>query len=495
MSDELDRKIDALLGEMRDVNRRLDDASTTDGGRKAAALDGQAAIAAQASKVDEAREDEARKDAKAAKLEAQIENLTRLMHEDRGPSKAASIGNGAPVIGSGSRLKTGAFVKAHPALAASFENYQGGEFMVAYAARKGYLSDGLDPEVQMWGKAQLSQFAAWAGQADLSRSYSFLDAVGKATLGTTGATGGYVLPNNLVDTVIKPKTQRALYTQGGLVTVINGVAVRGVDQPYRTGAPARATFADWGVAKENVNETYGSYTATLGTLAKIYDVGKQYLRFSAGAAEQDVMDELTKSFALGENYAVIAGPGTGAATPGVNDPTLGVYTALLTGVATYRTAHGSAASNTLLGSLAFALTEGAGALGARNRESQAWVVDATTFWTAIGQGTNEAGFFVNPAGGPTGFARTASGELTFWNQPVYYDSNLGTNATTKIAIGGEWDAVKFYRGMEFRIDSSDVAGTRWDNNIVGFRGEEEIAINASSAVSVGAMQLITAVIA
>ena len=303
MSDELDRKIEGLLGEMRDLNRRFDEASTTDGGRKAAAMDGQADIAKKASEVDEDRIEKQRRDAKADKLEAQIETLTRLMHEDRSPSKAASIGNGTSSITQGSRIKQGAFVKAHPALAASFENYQAGEFMVAYAARKGYLGDGPDPEIVAWGKAKLSEFASWAGQADLSRSYSFLDAVGKATLGTTGATGGYVLPNNLVDTVVKPKTQRALYTQGGLVTVVNGVAVRGVDQPYRTGAPARAAFANWGVAKENVNEVYGSYTATLGTLAKIYDVSAQYLRFSAGSAEQDIMDELSKSFALAENFA------------------------------------------------------------------------------------------------------------------------------------------------------------------------------------------------
>ena len=82
-----------------------------------------------------------------------------------------------------------------------------------------------------------------------------------------------------------------------------------------------------------------------------------------------------------------------------------------------------------------------------------------------------------------------------WGIPIYFDQNLGANATTKIAIGGEWDALKLYRGMEFRIDSSDVAGTRWDNNVVGFRGEEEIGIHAGSAVSVGAFQLLTAAIA
>ncbi len=124
--------------------------------------------------------------------------------------------------------------------------------------------------------------------------------------------------------VKKPQTMRAIYTD--LVTVRSGVNVRGVDQPFRTGAPARATFQDWGQTKENVNEAYGSYTANLGTIARIYDVGKQYLRFSAGSAEQDVMDELQKAMALGENFYIIAGAGTGSV--GSGDPTTGVYTAL-----------------------------------------------------------------------------------------------------------------------------------------------------------------------
>src|SRR5439155_5070975 len=105
-----------------------------------------------------------------------------------------------------------------------------------------------------------------------------------------------------------------------------GVAVRGVDQPFRLGAPARMTFQDWNTSKENVNETYGSYSANLGTLARIMDITKQYARFSAGAAEADVMDELTRAAILGENYYMIAGAGTGSV--GSGDPTYGVYTGL-----------------------------------------------------------------------------------------------------------------------------------------------------------------------
>jgi len=131
---------------------------------------------------------------------------------------------------------------------------------------------------------------------------------------------------------------------------------------------------------------------------------------------------------------------------------------------------------------------------ANNREFTAIVVDHTTYFTAVREGADNAGFWVNPAGGPTGFNILPSGQLRFWQVPVYYDTNLGTNATTKIAIGAQWDAFKLYRGMEFRVDSSDQAGSRWDQNLVGYRGEEEIGFHAGTAVETGAAFLLTAVI-
>lgn len=488
----------AILAQMRQLADREDEAAKDgDGARKAEAADGRAAVAKDFVAADTDKLGAEIKKTRKGSLEQRVEDLTKFLYDSRKGSKAALVGPGQSIASGmfGSRMKKGsAGTRPHPALKASFQNYTAGEFIAAYSGAKGYLSDWRDAEIEMAAKAKLNEFALWAGPPDRSSALLLIGADGKATLGATGATGGYVLPNNLVDSVIKPNVQQAIYPTMG-VRVIGGVAVRGVDQPYRTGAPARAQFADWGATKQNVDEAYGSYTATLGTLAKIYDVGKQYLRFSAGSAEQDVMDEITKSFALAENYAVIAGPGTGAITPGVNDPTYGLYTALVAGAATYTSTIAAPSNATLVGSLAAGLQVASAQLRARSRNSSGWVVDATTFSTVIAQGTDAAGFFVNPAGGPTGFRMTDSGQLTFWGVPLFFDANLGTNATTKIAIGGEWDALKLYRGIEFRIDSSDVAGDRWDKNLVGFRGEEEIGIHAGSAVSVGAFQLLTAAIA
>ena len=40
------------------------------------------------------------------------------------------------------------------------------------------------------------------------------------------------------------------------------------------------------------------------------------------------------------------------------------------------------------------------------------------------------------------------------------------------------------------MDSTDQAGDRWDKNLIGFRGEMEIAFDARPAVFAGAFELV-----
>ncbi len=484
MSEITGEQLDQLNAHMAELVRVRNEAGKAgDGARYVETIDPAKEVADKLAKADEAKEDKNRTDMKAMIAE----EMKAALRDLRSPSLAAALGPG-PSTQSGRRNEQ-AVINAFPTLKAAFSDYQPGEFISAVMAVKN-LSDGIDFERAQWGKAKLQELGAWS--ADLpgkSTNYSFVGGDGKATLGATGATGGYVLPNNLVDTLIKPATQRAVYQS--LVTVRNGVNVRGVDMPFRTGAPARAQFQDWGATKENVDEAYGSYTATLGTIARIYDVGKQYLRFSAGSAEADVMDELTKGIILGENYYIIAGAGTGSV--GTGDPTTGVYTALNARLG-FHGAFAAASTTTVAGSFASACSTLIQTVAGFNREVSAIVVDHTTYFSATRQGSDTAGFWVDPAGGPTGFNVSPSGQLRYWQVPIYYDTNLGTNATTKIAIGAQWDVFKLFRGMEFRVDSTDVAGTRWDKNVVGFRGEEEIGFNAASGVEVGAGYLLTSVI-
>ena len=252
---------------------------------------------------------------------------------------------------------------------------------------------------------------------------------------------------------------------------------------------------DWGSTKENVDEVYGSYTASLTTFARIYDVAKQYLRFSAGAAEADVIDELAKAARLTEEFSILAGPGTG--TVGVGDATLGIYTSL---AATptwlgYRGAKtGAASSSTIAGSFGTACAEVIGLMAARSRFPNVIIVDSLTYFAMIAQGSDTAGFWLSPQTSG-GLIFDSTGGLSFNGVPIRHTPNFNAfTGTSKHLIAIEGSAFRAFRGMEFRIDSSDVAGSRWDQNLVGFRGEMELGFNAERGVHIGAAQLMTAVI-
>lgn len=393
----------------------------------------------------------------------------------RQPSMAAAIGDGSS--SKGSQLVR----QEHPWLKATLgAQYEPGAFLTSV-----WQAGSKDASEQTAGKARLHDLGI--GFADAPSE------AGKATLGTTNAGGGYVLPNNLVDRVAKPRVGAIDWEQE--ITFRDGVAVRGVDQPYRTGAPSRFLAQDWGATKDNVDEVYGSYTAGLVTFARIYDVGKQYLRFSAGAAEADVMDELNKGAKLAVEFSILAGPGTG--TTGSGDSTTGIVTALLATPTWlgYRSAKtGAAAINTIAGSFASAIAEMCSLMAVRARFPTVIVVDSLTYFAVITQGSDTAGFWLDPKASG-GFTIDASGGLSFWGVPIRHTPNFNSFAgSTKAALAIDGAAFKAYRGMELRIEASDTAGTRWDKNLVGFRGEFELGFNADTAVHVGAAQLMTAVI-
>jgi hypothetical protein len=62
-------------------------------------------------------------------------------------------------------------------------------------------------------------------------------------------------------------------------------------------------------------------------------------------------------------------------------------------------------------------------------------------------------------------------------------------------VGGEFRAAELFFGEGYRVDTSDQAGTRWDYNLTGFRGEEEMGFNADPYVASGFFQQITNLIA
>jgi hypothetical protein len=126
--------------------------------------------------------------------------------------------------------------------------------------------------------------------------------------------------------------------------------------PFEQETISRAVIALPGATKENSNFIVNNYTATLYTLARIFDVGNQLLRQSGGAAEQLVRSKLARAFALGEDHYALNGTGT-------SQP-FGLLTAIGTS-GDYVSTFSSPADNTVAGSVMAAVATAAGALETR----------------------------------------------------------------------------------------------------------------------------------
>lgn len=397
----------------------------------------------------------------------------------REPSKASFVGG--TVVPSMSGYAKGAFVynlwRASDPSFLDAERQDAYRTLAAMTQRQG-LSD--DSKGSLGGPDQFSpddQTRVGSGGGGWILPDRTIELV-KATLGTAATTGGNIIANAVITDLVKPGRYRSAVT--GLVDAIRGVSAYQTQIPVRASAPARAVVALWGDTKENVNLTYGAYTATMYTLARIYDVAKQFLRFSQGAAEQDILQELAHAFELGEAYYTLQGSGT-------NEP-YGIQTALATQFGAF-TSSFSPSATTLAGSIATALATAAGALAVRNRNPEAALLGPLAYWTMVAQGTDTAGFFFAE---PNGVQGIRPGTLISpFGIPVYPESQLAGNDDLLI---GEFSAQKVYFGESYRVDTSDQAGDRWDKNLVGFRGEEEMGLDARPAVNAGAFQFIADVL-
>lgn len=325
------------------------------------------------------------------------------------------------------------------------------------------------------------QIAGKALLDEMGSRFANPDPAAKATVGDSSANGGYIIPNPVVvDIDLQATPFRSVVN---LATVIDGVVGSGVQLPWEQETISRAVIASPGSTKENTDFIVNAYTASLYTLARIFDVGNQLLRQSQGAAERLVRSKLARAFGLGEDYYFLSGSGS-------SQP-YGLLTAIGTS-GPYVTSFTPSAT-TLAGSIASAAAKVAGVLSNRGAVPDGAILNSADYWTALSQGTDTAGFFFAPAAGPLAIGATQAGNpapgpfgLRWAHSPQMTADNL---------VVGEFRDLQFYRGQGYRVDVSDQAGTRWDKNETGFRGEEEIAFDARPSVYTGHFQRVTDLVA
>ena len=292
----------------------------------------------------------------------------------------------------------------------------------------------------------------------------------KSVLGTSVATGLAVVPNNFVSDVA---------TQIGTLSpwrnIINFETIStgaGVDIPYEiTGIAAALLQGAYGSNKDVRDFQFGEATATLYEVAQIADVGNQLLRQSGGAAERVVRRRLAASFAMTESNWITNGSGS-------SQP-LGFLPAIL--------AFGDvAAFKTTLSSEPRAATIGRalGALESRGRQATAVVLSPANYWSMAveGLGTSYAGGWALDPTQPAEGRPVAS----LWGVPIYRCADLPSGT----GLAGDFSEATAWLGDELRIDVSSEAGSRFDQNITGFRAEEEFGFNAEPYVRTGQIQKI-----
>jgi HK97 family phage major capsid protein len=296
----------------------------------------------------------------------------------------------------------------------------------------------------------------------------------KAVLGTTDATGQAVVPNNFVTSLVEALTLSNPYR--GVFEVVDGLTTNGVDIPYEVTAITAALLQGaFGSNKDVRDFQFGLATATLYSIAQIADIGNQLLRQSNGAAERAARRRLAGSIGMLE--ATYITNGSGSSQP------LGFFPALA--------AFGDPAGfKTTLSSeprLA-AMARGIAAMESRGvqRANLVFCMNPTDYWetAAEGLGTSYAGgWAVDPAGGAS-----ANPPITkAWGVPLLSDPNW---PSAKSGTGLLIDAseVQLFVGNQYRVDVSTEGGNRFDQNVTGFRAEEDFGFNAEPYVRTGKVQ-------
>jgi HK97 family phage major capsid protein len=301
----------------------------------------------------------------------------------------------------------------------------------------------------------------------------------KAVLGTATATGLAIVPNNFVAGLVTQIAANNIYRE--LFNVVDGVTGAAVDIPYEVTAITAALLQGaYGSNKDIRDFSFARATATLYTIAQIADIGNQLLRQSNGGAEAAARRRLGKSIGILESTYITNGSGS-------SQP-LGFFPAIAANgnVAAFKTALSSEPRLAALG-------RGIAAMETRGipRDNLVMVMSPTDFWeTAVeGLGTSYAGgWAVDPAGGAAANPPITSA----WGVPLRSDPNWPA-AKIGTALIIERSEVEMFTGQEYRIDVSSEAGNRFDQNITGFRAEEEFGFNAEPYVKTGRVQEVTGI--
>jgi HK97 family phage major capsid protein len=319
----------------------------------------------------------------------------------------------------------------------------------------------------------------------------------RAALGEgAGSTGGYlVVPAYLQDLFAETRRQgNALRSYGWLN--IHPVESNLIYIPKGTGT-ASVAWVNENTTKPSTDQSYAQIAVNINTLAGISKQSKQLAMDSSPTVLDLSTRELGTLLGNAEETAIIAGNGTGqpqgilgtaglAQVPTTTDTAPGavvstgsqdqqkVIDAMLNAVVAIETAYFAPPNGALMHPRRFA-----------------WLLKGKD--TAFNYLFNKQGTFRQPTFDP--MLRTVTSQSTGvdtppWdlfglpigtsvNIPTNLNYGLTGNSDQDIIIVAAWNEAHWFQRQDVTMDTSDVAGTSWEQNQVWIRGEERAGFTAA----------------
>jgi HK97 family phage major capsid protein len=318
----------------------------------------------------------------------------------------------------------------------------------------------------------------------------------KAALGeASGSTGGYlVVPAYLQDLFAEVRRQgNALRSYGWLN--IHPVETNQIYLPKGSGA-ASVAWVPENTQKPSTDQTYVQVSVAINTLAGISKQSKQLAMDSSPTVLDLSTRELGSLLGNAEETAILNGSGTGqplgilqttglAQTPATSDTAPGAVVA----TATQQTVVIDAILSAVVAVETNFFAPPTGCLMHPRR--MAWLLKGKD-----SQGNylfNRQGTFRQPNMDPQ--MRTVTSVSTGLNTPPYdlfglpigTSTNIPTNlnygasgaSDQDVIIVAAWDEAHVFQRQDVTMDTSDVAGSSWENNQVWIRGEERLGFSCA----------------
>jgi HK97 family phage major capsid protein len=310
--------------------------------------------------------------------------------------------------------------------------------------------------------------------------YRELKAANKALSEGTTTAGGFLVPPQYIQDLVALRRATAPLRDWVTVMPVNSNLVY---VPRQTTAELVAWTAE-NAPKVSTDEVFAQISVNIFTLAGIAKISNQLLEDASPMVDAVVKNSIGRGLGIEEDRAMINGSGTGQPTGILNSGATTTHASAQTAVSLYDDT--LAAIGRVQGGYFGQPT--AILMAPRTWSKLQTAKDTTNRFLGIGTVLGSAQLNLPGYSNPTGAAPGVL--MTMFGIPVIIDANVPIAQTvssnsdrSSIVVGAFNEAWLLERGGDIRMDTSDVAGTAFEQNQTWFRGEERVGFTAARLTS------------